>query len=189
MKRIGKMIRSLFPSNKYGWMTLLFFLLLLPNLVVMFRSSDLAGDIPKQVAYLFFSCLILTVPALLFKARVYFALSSLFLILSPIEIGHVILNKMPISIGLMSAILHTNNQEAFELIYSSFYPDPYPLLLGIVHPDREQTDIHRKREDSRIQPVCPFQYRPMGNNVEDVGLYRRGSLPHAGGQFEFSDEI
>lgn len=118
MKRIGKMIRSLFPSNKYGWMTLLFFLLLLPNLVVMFRSSDLAGDIPKQVAYLFFSCLILTVPALLFKARVYFALSSLFLILSPIEIGHVILNKMPISIGLMSAILNTNNQEAFELIYS-----------------------------------------------------------------------
>lgn len=118
MKRIGKMIRSLFPSNKYGWMTLLFFLLLLPNLVVMFRSSDLAGDIPKQVAYLFFSCLILTVPALLFKAKVYFALSSLFLILSPIEIGHVILNKMPISIGLMSAILNTNNQEAFELIYS-----------------------------------------------------------------------
>lgn len=118
MKRIGKMIRSLFPSNKYGWMTLLFFLLLLPNLVVMFRSSDLAGDIPKQVAYLFFSCLILTVPALLFKAKAYFALSSLFLILSPIEIGHVILNKMPISIGLMSAILNTNNQEAFELIYS-----------------------------------------------------------------------
>lgn len=118
MKRIGKIIRSLFPSNKYGWMTLLFFLLLLPNLVVMFRSSDLAGDIPKQVAYLFFSCLILTVPALLFKARVYFALSSLFLILSPIEIGHILLNKMPISIGLMSAILNTNNQEAFELIYS-----------------------------------------------------------------------
>lgn len=118
MKRIGKMIQSLFPSNKYGWMTLLFFLLLLPNLVVMFRSSDLAGDIPKQVAYLFFSSLILTVPALLFKARVYFALLSLFLILSPIEIGHVVLNKMPISIGLMSAILNTNNQEAFELIYS-----------------------------------------------------------------------
>lgn len=118
MKRIGKMIRSLFPSNKYGWMTLLFFLLLLPNLAVMFRSSDLMGDIPKQAAYLFFSCLILIVPALLFKAKLYFSLSGLFLILSPIEIGHVLLNKMPISIGLMSAILNTNNQEAFELIYS-----------------------------------------------------------------------
>ena len=118
MKRIGKMIRSLFPSNKYRWMTLLFFLLLLPNLAVMFRSSDLMGDIPKQAAYLFFSCLILIVPALLFKAKLYFSLSGLFLILSPIEIGHVLLNKMPISIGLMSAILNTNNQEAFELIYS-----------------------------------------------------------------------
>ena len=118
MKRIGKMIRSLFPSNKYRWMTLLFFLLLLPNLAVMFRSSDLMGDIPKQAAYLFFSCLILIVPALLFKAKRYFSLSGLFLILSPIEIGHVLLNKMPISIGLMSAILNTNNQEAFELIYS-----------------------------------------------------------------------
>ena len=118
MKRIGKMIRSLFPSNKYRWMTLLFFLLLLPNLAVMFRSSDVMGDIPKQAAYLFFSCLILIVPALLFKAKLYFSLSGLFLILSPIEIGHVLLNKMPISIGLMSAILNTNNQEAFELIYS-----------------------------------------------------------------------
>ncbi|WP_288206795.1 phosphoethanolamine transferase [uncultured Parabacteroides sp.] len=118
MKPIGKIIRALFPSNNYGWIFLLFFLLLLPNFVVMFRSSDLAGDIMKQIAYLFFSCLILFVPALLFKAKTYFTLSSIFLLFSPIEIGHVLLNKMPISIGLMSAILNTNNQEAFELIYS-----------------------------------------------------------------------
>lgn len=118
MKQIGKIIRVLFPSNNYGWMLLLFFLLLLPNFVVTFRSSDLAGDTMKQIAYLFFSCLILFVPALLFNAKTYFALSSIFLLFSPIEIGHVLLNKMPISIGLMSAILNTNNQEAFELIYS-----------------------------------------------------------------------
>lgn len=118
MKSTGKIIRSLFPSNNYGWMALLFFLLLLPNFVVMFRSSDLVGDVPKQAAYLIFSCLILVIPALLFKAKTYFTLLSLFLILSPIEIGHILLNKMPVSIGLMSAILNTNNQEAFELIYS-----------------------------------------------------------------------
>lgn len=54
MKQIGKIIRVLFPSNNYGWMLLLFFLLLLPNFVVTFRSSDLAGDTMKQIAYLFF---------------------------------------------------------------------------------------------------------------------------------------
>ncbi|MCD8269147.1 MAG: phosphoethanolamine transferase [Parabacteroides sp.] len=118
MRSIGKLIRSLFPSNKYGWMTLLFFILLLPNLVVMFRSSDLAGDFIKQAAYLFFSCLILLVPSLFFKTRPYFLLLSIFLLFSPIEVGHILLTRMPVSPGLMSAVLNTNQQEAFELIYS-----------------------------------------------------------------------
>lgn len=118
MKSIGKILRSLFPANNYGWMTLLFFLLLLPNFVVMFKSSDLAGDFVKQAAYMFFSCLILLVPALFFKVRFYFLFQSLFLLMSPIEIGHILFSRMPVTIGLMSAILNTNQQEAFELIYS-----------------------------------------------------------------------
>lgn len=134
MRSIGKIIRSLFPSNKYGWMTLLFLILLLPNFVVMFRSSDLAGDFIKQAAYLFFSCLILLIPALFFKARIYFLFQSIFLLLSPIEIGHILLNRMPVSVGLMSAILNTNNQEAFELIYSmKGYVFLFVLLLLVFY--------------------------------------------------------
>lgn len=99
-------------------MGLLFFLVLLPNFVVMFGSSDLAGDFVKQAAYLFFSCLLLLIPALFFKARLYFLFLSIFLLVSPIEIGHILFSRMPVTVGLMSAILNTNNQEAFELIYS-----------------------------------------------------------------------
>lgn len=120
----------MFPSNTYGWMAVLFLLVLLPNLVVMFRSSDLSGDPMKQAAYLLFSCLILLVPAFVLKARAYFALLSVFLVLSPIEIGSVLVNRMPVSVGMMSAILNTNSQEAFELIYSlKGYAAAYLLLL------------------------------------------------------------
>lgn len=118
MKSIGKILRSFFPANRYGWMVLLFFLLLLPNFVVMFLSSDLSGDVVKQAAYLFFSCLLLSIPALFLKARLYFLFLSIFLLVSPIEIGHVMFSRMPVTIGLMSAILNTNNQEALELINS-----------------------------------------------------------------------
>lgn len=72
----------------------------------------------KEAAYLFFSCLILLVPSLFFKARPYFLLLSIFLLFSPIEVGHILLTRMPVSPGLMSAVLNTNQQEAFELIYS-----------------------------------------------------------------------
>ncbi|HJA87572.1 MAG TPA: phosphoethanolamine transferase [Candidatus Parabacteroides intestinavium] len=43
---------------------------------------------------------------------------SVFVWFAPIEIGHILFFQMPISVGLMTAILHTNFQEAYELIRS-----------------------------------------------------------------------
>jgi len=97
-------------------MSVLFLLILLPNLFVTFLSTDLAGNLIKQIAYLFFSCLILILPALVFNARSYFLFLSVFFILSPLEIAHILLNRMPVTEGFMSAILNTNKMEAFELL-------------------------------------------------------------------------
>ena len=118
MKSRKEIMQSLFPTQRYGWMAMLFFLLLLPNFFVLFLGSDLAGNALKQLAYLFFSCLLFLIPALFLKARSYFLLMSVFVWLAPIEIGHILFFRMPVSVGLMTAILHTNPQEAYELIRS-----------------------------------------------------------------------
>ena len=118
MRSRKEIMRSLFPTQQYGWMAMLFFLLLLPNLFVLFLGSDLSGNALKQLAYLFFSCLLFLLPALFLKARSYFLWMSVFVWFAPIEIGHILFFQMPISVGLMTAILHTNFQEAYELIRS-----------------------------------------------------------------------
>ena len=64
MKSRKEIMQSLFPTQRYGWMAMLFFLLLLPNFFVLFLGSDLAGNALKQLAYLFFSCLLFLIPAL-----------------------------------------------------------------------------------------------------------------------------
>jgi len=96
-------------------MIFLFILALIPNLFVTFLATDLAGNIVKQLAYLFFSCIILFLPALLLKSKPHFLLLSFFLLLGPIEISHIILNRMPVTEGYMAAILQTNMTEALEL--------------------------------------------------------------------------
>jgi len=128
LKLLNKIRTGIFPSNHYGWITVLFLLILIPNLFVAFWGSDLAGNIFKQLAYLIFSSIILVIPAFLLKARAYFLLLSLFLILGPIEIAHIVLNRMPVNEGFVSAILQTNQTEAIELL--SFLK--YYIFIGVL---------------------------------------------------------
>lgn len=116
MRLPDKIGRGLFPSNHYGWIIVLFLLVLTPNFFVAFLGSDLTGNGIKQIAYLIFSGIILLIPAFFLKARAYFLLLSLCLIFGPIEIAHIVLNRMPVNEGFMSAILQTNQTEAIELL-------------------------------------------------------------------------
>lgn len=127
MKLRDQIRTPLFPSNHYGWIVLLFLLTLLPNLCVAFLASDLSGNLVKQGAYLFLSGILLLLPAFLLKARPYFLLLSLFFLFAPIEIAHILLNRMPVTEGFVAAILHTNVGEAMELLsFLKFY-----LLFGM----------------------------------------------------------
>lgn len=128
MKLLNKIGTGIFPSNHYGWITVLFLLALIPNFFVAFFGSDLAGNIFKQLAYLILSGILLVVPAFLLKTRAYFLLLSLFLVLAPVEIAHIVLNRMPVNEGFVSAILQTNQTEAIELL--SFLK--YYLLIGVL---------------------------------------------------------
>lgn len=118
MKSVKQIFLEIFRPNDYKWILLLFSILLLPNIAGLFMLSDLEDSLFKKAAYLLFSVLILFVPALFLKLRYYFLLEGLFVLLAPLEIVHMYLNKMPITEGFISAIIHTNPGEAFEMLYS-----------------------------------------------------------------------
>lgn len=110
-----------FASKSCGWAVSLFTILLLPNLFVVFLSSDLVGNPFKQGVYLLFSVLVMLMPSLFMRWRTYFLTMGVFLLFAPIEIGYVLFCKMPITTGVLTSIFHTNSQEASELIGSYSY--------------------------------------------------------------------
>lgn len=118
MNRIKEIQNRLFTPNKPGWIAFLFLLLAVPNITGLFFLSDLSGRPTMQIAYIVFACMLWIVPAFFLKMRTYFLVLSVFLILSPIEIAHILLNGMPVTEGFISAITHTNPSEALELLLS-----------------------------------------------------------------------
>ena len=108
--------RKALNPNNYGFIILLFVILLLPNLFVSFLSSDLSGSLVKKLAYLSFSLIILLVPALFLKLRWYFLFESIFMLIAPFEIGYVSLYKTTSTDGYISSLIHTNMGEASEVL-------------------------------------------------------------------------
>ena len=90
--------------------------MILPNIAVVFLSNELSGSIGKQIGYLFFSFLILIIPALFLKLRWYFLFESIFLLCAPFEVGYVWIYKSSATDGYISSILSTNIGEAMELL-------------------------------------------------------------------------
>jgi len=118
MNRIKEITSRIFQPNAYGWVLVLFFILAIPNITGLFFLSDLKGRLIMQIAYAGFAVILWMIPLFFLRLRVYFLLMSLFLLLSPIEIAHILLNGMPVTEGFISAIIHTNFSEAWELILS-----------------------------------------------------------------------
>ena len=108
--------RKALNPNHYGYIILLFIILLLPNIFVAFFSSDLSGSVMKKIAYLSFSILLLLIPAIVLKLRWYFLLASIFMIIAPFEIGYVLLYKSTSTDGYISSLINTNSGEAIEFL-------------------------------------------------------------------------
>lgn len=116
--RLIKAKNYLFPSNNGIWVSILFVILIQPILFTLLLSSDLDGDLLKKVAYLVLSLIVLLLPAIILRARWYFIVQGLFALLAPLDIAHLVLNKMPISVGFMTAVLQTDMHESMELLYT-----------------------------------------------------------------------
>ena len=113
---LQNLTRKALNPNNYGFILLLFVILLLPNIFVSFWSSDLSGSLTKTFAYLSFSLIILLVPALFLKLRWYFLFESIFMLIAPFEIGYVSLYKTTSTDGYISSLIYTNVGEVSEVL-------------------------------------------------------------------------
>ena len=132
-KKTTEFIRNIVNPNKYGWIFLLFVILILPNIFVVFMSSELTENLTKQIGYLLFTSVILVIPALFLKLRWYFLFESIFMLCAPFEIGYVWIYKSTISDGFISSVLNTNIWEALELLMTIKWQIIILLIIWAVY--------------------------------------------------------
>ena len=102
--------------------TILFILLLLPTFYAMATAIDLEYSWIKRIAYLIVVVILLLIPALFLKAKLYFFLEGIFnFLFFPIDIASLYLNRQPTSMAFLGNIINTDLHEATELL-SSVWP-------------------------------------------------------------------
>lgn len=106
---------------------------LFPNLFYIYFGSSLDGKIIKKIIFLGISVICFLTPFLLFNIRTSFLINGIFVLLAPIEITEIYLNKQTISPGFIMLILQTDSHEAFELLGSVKHLLLGSLLLYIVY--------------------------------------------------------
>lgn len=90
-----------------------------PNIYLAFYGNDLTGQFIKTILFLGISFLIFLIPALFFTWRNFFLFHGIFVILSPIEIVHISLNRLPVTYAFLMDIFSTNFSEALGILSSS----------------------------------------------------------------------
>ena len=102
--------------------TILYLLLLLPNIYALLQVSDLTVSPIKSIIYLIVVLVCLLLPALVLKARAYFIVEGvLSLFCAPIEIASIFLNKETLTQSFLALVYFTDSQEAGELLASLWF--------------------------------------------------------------------
>jgi glucan phosphoethanolaminetransferase (alkaline phosphatase superfamily) len=113
-----------FPKRKdFLWIVLLSFIVLIPNTYLAFYGSDFKGaSFTRPLAYLCFSFFLFILPSLFVKARVFFIIQGIIVLLAPVEIAHIYMNKMTVTTAFLFSIEETNWGEFSELLTSLKIP-------------------------------------------------------------------
>jgi len=105
------------------WILILSFIVLLPNIFLAFYGNDFARPFFfKTIAYLVVSIFLFLTPALFLKMRTFFLFQGIFVLLAPLEIAHIYLNRMPVTTAFMLSIVDTDWNESTELLSSLIIP-------------------------------------------------------------------
>lgn len=89
-----------------------------PNLFYIFFGSSLSGNYTKQIIFFSISIIFFLIPFLIFKVRSSFLINGIFVLIAPLEIADIYLNKETVSPGFMLLILQTDFNESSELLGS-----------------------------------------------------------------------
>lgn len=111
------------------WKIILSLIVLFPNIYLALYGSDLVGQFTKTIMFLGISGLIFFIPALFLNWRNFFLFHGIFVILSPVEIIHISLNRLPVTYAFLMDIFSTNVSEVSGLFSSSIL---YILLYFFV---------------------------------------------------------
>jgi glucan phosphoethanolaminetransferase (alkaline phosphatase superfamily) len=132
MSKITKDFRDKRKKTRI-WMVILSVIVLLPNIYLAFHDSDLVGSPVLRISYLLFSVLLFILPSLFLKARVFFIIQGIFVLLAPFEIAHIYLNKMPATAAFLLSIIDTEWNESTELLSAIRVPIFFLLLLWVFY--------------------------------------------------------
>ncbi|MBQ9338706.1 MAG: phosphoethanolamine transferase [Paludibacteraceae bacterium] len=114
--------------------TILFLLLLLPNIYAVFCVNDLTISLAKSIIYFVVVLTCLLLPALVLKAKAYFITEGLLTLLcAPIEIASIYINKETCSKPFLAIIYSTDRQEATELLSSMWFLVVAVLIVWAVY--------------------------------------------------------
>ena len=112
------------------WMLFLSFIVLLPNFFLACYGNDIAkGSSLKIVTYLVVSVFLFLLPTLFLKMRTFFLFQGIFVLLAPLEIAHIYLNRMPITTAFLLSIFDTNWNESTEVLDSIKIPILFLLIF------------------------------------------------------------
>ena len=109
--------------KKTGWILFLSFIVLIPNIFLAFYGNDIAeASLFKAFVYLLVSLFLFLIPSLFLKMKVFFLVQGIFVILAPVEIAHIYLNRMPVTSAFLLSIADTNWNESTEVLNSLYTP-------------------------------------------------------------------
>jgi len=130
---MGKYSKEIRSGNKKTivWILILSFVVLLPNIFLACYGNDtiVSASLFKRIAYLGISILLFLIPSLFLKMRNFFLFQGIFVILAPLEIAHIYLNRMPITTAFLLSIFDTDWNESTEVIASLKLPILVLLVL------------------------------------------------------------
>ena len=99
------------------WIIILSVIVLIPNLFLAIYGSDFHGaSILKTATYITVSFILFFIPSLFLKVRTFFLIQGIFVLLAPVEMAHIYMNKMTVTLAFLQSIYLTNIQETTELL-------------------------------------------------------------------------
>ncbi|MCL1934599.1 MAG: phosphoethanolamine transferase, partial [Candidatus Azobacteroides sp.] len=109
---------------------ILSFIVLLPNIFLACYGNDIAAaSYFKIIAYLVISVFLFLIPSLFLKMRDFFLFHGIFVLLAPLEIAHIYLNRMPATTAFLLSAFDTDRNEASELLTSLKLPVLFLLIF------------------------------------------------------------